>query len=144
MGRTSPRLRVQARLQAAATWDAHGSNATRRTEGPARRVARSAKLDVQLLQAGELGRDGVVADRRARVAADVERLVEREDERHRPLDSALRHLLAVHVERPGAAGARLATVVGELEPDLLVPRADRLLGGDDGLIFVSPVVDERR
>jgi hypothetical protein len=57
-----------------------------------------------------------VADGGSCVEADVRGLIDREDHRHGRIHAALADLLAVEVQRGGAALARAAAVVPELHP----------------------------
>src|ERR1700759_99661 len=67
----------------------------------------------------------VVADRGCAVTSDVGGLVGGEDERPGGGDAALSVLVAIEVERHGAALARPAAVVGELHAHLVRSGCDR-------------------
>src|SRR5262245_14572899 len=100
------------------------------------------KVDLGLLDRPPESKRGLieVAHRRAGVLAGVERLVRREPAKDRLLDPALRHLLAVHEQRAGAALADAAAVVLELEAEGVLAGRQLVLAGDlvplDGEVVV--------
>src|SRR3954471_16177657 len=82
----------------------------------------------------------VVADRGGGVSSDVGGLVRGEDQRHGCLDAAFTGLVAVEVERDGAALCGAAAVVGELHPHLVRSGRDRGVGLDLEALQAEQVV----
>lgn len=84
---------------------------------------------------------GVVGgDGGAGVAADVGRFVEGEEDDVRSVDVGGRGLAAVDVEGGGAAFAQAPAVVGELDPNLMLARCERLRGAGGGELLAAEAV----